>query len=61
MTFNQVLNRLKSKSNPAAVRGMARFGITAANRLQEMLGVERAARGVREKGGVRAHGVLGRE
>jgi 3-methyladenine DNA glycosylase AlkD len=30
MTFNQVLRRLKSKSNPAAVRGMARFGITAA-------------------------------
>ncbi|MGA2610504.1 MAG: DNA alkylation repair protein, partial [Terriglobia bacterium] len=30
MTFNQVLKRLKSKSNPAAVRGMARFGITAA-------------------------------
>jgi 3-methyladenine DNA glycosylase AlkD len=30
MTFNQVLKRLKSRSNPAAVRGMARFGITAA-------------------------------
>jgi 3-methyladenine DNA glycosylase AlkD len=30
MTLNQVLKRLKSKSNPAAVRGMARFGITAA-------------------------------
>ena len=30
MTFNQVLKRLKSESNPAAVRGMARFGITAA-------------------------------
>jgi 3-methyladenine DNA glycosylase AlkD len=30
MTFNQVLKRLKAKSNPAAVRGMARFGITAA-------------------------------
>jgi len=30
MTFNQVLRRLKSKSNPAAVRGMARFGITTA-------------------------------
>jgi 3-methyladenine DNA glycosylase AlkD len=30
MTFNQVLKRLKSKSDPAAVRGMARFGITAA-------------------------------
>jgi 3-methyladenine DNA glycosylase AlkD len=29
MTFNQVLKTLKSKSNPAAVRGMARFGITA--------------------------------
>ena len=30
MTFNEVLKRLKSKSNPVAVRGMARFGITAA-------------------------------
>jgi 3-methyladenine DNA glycosylase AlkD len=30
MTFNRVLKRLKSKSNPAVVRGMARFGITAA-------------------------------
>jgi 3-methyladenine DNA glycosylase AlkD len=30
MTFNHVLKRLKSKSDPAAVRGMARFGITAA-------------------------------
>jgi 3-methyladenine DNA glycosylase AlkD len=30
MTFNQVLKELKSKSNPAAVRGMARFGIIAA-------------------------------
>jgi 3-methyladenine DNA glycosylase AlkD len=30
MTFDQVLRRLKSESNPAAVRGMARFGITAA-------------------------------
>jgi 3-methyladenine DNA glycosylase AlkD len=30
MTFNQVLKTLKSKSNPATVRGMARFGITAA-------------------------------
>jgi 3-methyladenine DNA glycosylase AlkD len=30
MTSNQVLKRLKSKSNPAAARGMARFGITAA-------------------------------
>lgn len=30
MTFNQVLERLKSKSDPAAVRGMARFGIIAA-------------------------------
>jgi 3-methyladenine DNA glycosylase AlkD len=30
MTFKQVLKRLKSKSDPAAVRGMARFGITAA-------------------------------
>jgi 3-methyladenine DNA glycosylase AlkD len=30
MTFDQVVKRLKSKSNPAAVRGMARFGITAA-------------------------------
>jgi 3-methyladenine DNA glycosylase AlkD len=29
MTFSQVLKRLKSESNPAAVRGMARFGITA--------------------------------
>ncbi len=30
MTFNQVLKRLESKSDPVAVRGMARFGITAA-------------------------------
>jgi 3-methyladenine DNA glycosylase AlkD len=30
MTLNQVVKRLKSKSDPAAVRGMARFGITAA-------------------------------
>jgi 3-methyladenine DNA glycosylase AlkD len=30
MTLNQVFKRLKSESNPAAVRGMARFGITAA-------------------------------
>jgi 3-methyladenine DNA glycosylase AlkD len=30
MTFNQVLKSLKSQSSPAAVRGMARFGITAA-------------------------------
>jgi 3-methyladenine DNA glycosylase AlkD len=30
MTVNQVLERLKSKSDPAAVRGMARFGITPA-------------------------------
>jgi len=30
MTLNRVLKRLKSESNPAAVRGMARFGITAA-------------------------------
>jgi len=30
MTFNQVLRTLESQSNPAAVRGMARFGITAA-------------------------------
>jgi 3-methyladenine DNA glycosylase AlkD len=30
MTLSQVLKRLKSESNPAAVRGMARFGITAA-------------------------------
>ena len=30
MTFNQVLRRLKSEWNPVAVRGMARFGITAA-------------------------------
>jgi 3-methyladenine DNA glycosylase AlkD len=29
MTFNRVLERLQSASNPAAVRGMARFGITA--------------------------------
>jgi len=30
MTFKQVLKNLESRSNPAAVRGMARFGITAA-------------------------------
>ncbi len=30
MTFGQILKRLESKSDPAAVRGMARFGITAA-------------------------------
>jgi 3-methyladenine DNA glycosylase AlkD len=30
MTLHQVLKRLKAKSDPAAVRGMARFGITAA-------------------------------
>jgi 3-methyladenine DNA glycosylase AlkD len=30
MIFDQVLKRLESASNPAAVRGMARFGITAA-------------------------------
>jgi 3-methyladenine DNA glycosylase AlkD len=30
MTFNQVLKELRSKSNPAAVRGMARFRISAA-------------------------------
>ncbi|MGA2072593.1 MAG: DNA alkylation repair protein [Terriglobia bacterium] len=30
MTFNQVLKRLESQADPAAVRGMARFGITAA-------------------------------
>jgi len=30
MTFNQVLRTLESQSSPAAVRGMARFGITAA-------------------------------
>ena len=30
MTLPQVLKRLKAKSDPAAVRGMARFGITAA-------------------------------
>jgi 3-methyladenine DNA glycosylase AlkD len=30
MTFQQVLKRLESKSDRAAVRGMARFGITAA-------------------------------
>jgi 3-methyladenine DNA glycosylase AlkD len=30
MTLNQVLKRLESESNPAAVRGMAGFGITAA-------------------------------
>jgi 3-methyladenine DNA glycosylase AlkD len=29
MTLKQVLKKLESKSNPAAVRGMARFGITA--------------------------------
>jgi hypothetical protein len=39
MTFNQVLKRLKSKSNPAAVRGMARFGITAAKAAQELHGL----------------------
>jgi len=31
MTLSQVLKRLESESDPAAVRGMARFGITAAN------------------------------
>ena len=30
MTVNQALKRLESKSNPVAVRGMARFGITSA-------------------------------
>jgi len=30
MTFNQVLKTLESQTDPAAVRGMARFGITAA-------------------------------
>jgi len=30
MTLHQVLKRLKAKSDPAAVLGMARFGITAA-------------------------------
>ena len=30
MTFKHVLKNLESRSNPAAVRGMARFGITAA-------------------------------
>ncbi|SPE25930.1 putative DNA alkylation repair enzyme [Acidobacteriia bacterium SbA2] len=30
MTFNQVLKTLESKADPAAVLGMARFGITAA-------------------------------
>jgi 3-methyladenine DNA glycosylase AlkD len=30
MTLDQVLKTLESQSNPAAVRGMARFGITAA-------------------------------
>lgn len=30
MTFNQVLKRVESKSDPVGVRGMARFGITAA-------------------------------
>jgi len=30
MTLTQVLKRLESQANPAAVRGMARFGITAA-------------------------------
>jgi 3-methyladenine DNA glycosylase AlkD len=30
MTFNQVPRRLRSATNPAAVRGMAKFGITAA-------------------------------
>jgi 3-methyladenine DNA glycosylase AlkD len=30
MTFSHVLKTLKSQSNPAAVRGMARSGITAA-------------------------------
>ena len=29
MTFNQVLKTLESQTDPAAVRGMARFGITA--------------------------------
>jgi len=29
MTFKDILKTLESKSNPAAVRGMARFGITA--------------------------------
>jgi 3-methyladenine DNA glycosylase AlkD len=29
MTLNQVLKRLESQADPAAVRGMARFGITA--------------------------------
>ena len=139
MTFNQVLKTLESQANPAAVLGMARFGITAAKAygwstpalkkfareigkdhdlaqrlwstgilearalagliaerersvgtsdgrlgegfrflggvrwnlpqpfplhafcLQEMPGVERAAGGVREEGGVRADGVPGRQ
>jgi 3-methyladenine DNA glycosylase AlkD len=30
MTLKQILKRLESQANPAAVRGMARFGITAA-------------------------------
>jgi len=30
MTLNQVLKKLEAQANPAAVRGMARFGITAA-------------------------------
>jgi 3-methyladenine DNA glycosylase AlkD len=30
MTFKEILKTLESQSNPAAVRGMARFGITAA-------------------------------
>jgi 3-methyladenine DNA glycosylase AlkD len=30
MTLKQVLKTLEAHTNPAAVRGMARFGITAA-------------------------------